>query len=1197
MNFRKGRRGLVDQIDTKAASRFSLKRYAAAGKLACFYLALLAWRGRYRSLRMARSVFTLIAGVATLLLIAGGIFVMRLSQSPVVIEGLGPRIAAALDEKFGRGYHFALGETAITRRGYGPTLGIDGLSLKGADGQTIFTAPYAQVSVDPFALVIGRVTPKRLEVLDVEIKLSVLPDGALTVSTGSNPNSPSVIVPPQPLPHLAAGDPGLLDASKSKIPHAIIIRQAAAAMRALIDTLTNPDSAIAAIDHVGIERGRLVIEDRTTDETTVFDGLEMAFDKSSGVTNFHLSADGPNGRWTSSVEASGAPGTERHMDIAFDNVSLDEISLAAGVRNLGVDFDMPISTELKVTLTPEGMVSQGAGEFKMGAGYFRLDNPDDEPLLIDTLDGHFHWEPSTRRIILDDTRMKAGGSHFAIAGEVTPPLLEGDAFALNLHLAEPGVLGAQRPGEVPIKIEKGDLAARLLLKDKHLAVDRLSFTGADFGLALAADVDWRNGPHVRLGVSINPSPIRTVARIWPSLIAAPVRAWFLEHFRGGTVQSGTLHSDFDEAALKAMSQDKPPPDDASSIDFTVTNGSVNFLPGVPPLHDINGVAHISGRTTNFAVSSAVLDTDGGHRLSLSDGLFRVPDASIKPTPAVITAKVTGPVEGVRDLLAYEAFRPYASMPLDGSPMHGQVDGKLEVDLKIAPPGSTPPDPLILINATATNFSVEKLIGKEKFDNATMNVIVDANGLKATGQGHIFGVPAAFEMTRPMNSKLADAALSFTSDDAARAKQGIAAIPGISGPIGTRINTVLGLPDKQKAQVELDLTKTALEGVLPGLSKPAGTAAKVSFSITVSDEATQIDQIALDMGPVQVRGSAELGQDQSLVSAKFSQVRLSPGDDMKIDVSKAGDTLKMMVHGSTIDARPFLKPFSFSPAPSSSAAGNSKDPGLFKNIDIEVKTGLLTGHNKKSISNFELHFVKQDDVLRQFSLAGHFGRERIAGSMPNGSSQLNISSEDAGSLLSFIDLYRHMENGELASLLQVGENESLSGRLEISNFVLRDEPSMRRLVAAGVPQSAPGQDPLHAAKIDADAVPFKKLQVSFQRSGSRLELRDGTMYGNEIGLTVDGSLDFPHDKVALNGTFVPAYELNNMFSKIPLFGALLGGGTNEGLFAVNYHISGLISQPTLNINPLSVIAPGFLRKIFGAIDPENMNAPPPMPTDR
>src|SRR5205085_6673847 len=75
----------------------------------------------------------------------------------------------------------------------------------------------------------------------------------------------------------------------------------------------------------------------------------------------------------------------------------------------------------------------------------------------------------------------------------------------------------------------------------------------------------------------------------------------------------------------------------------------------------------------------------------------------------------------------------------------------------------------------------------------------------------------------------------------------------------------------------------------------------------------------------------------------------------------------------------------------------------------------------------------------------------------------------------------------------------------------------------------------------------------------------------------------HDRVNLRGTFVPAYTVNNFFSQIPLFGPILGGGSHEGLFAINYRVSGSTTEPKLTINPLSAIAPGFLRQIFGALD--------------
>ena len=120
-----------------------------------------------------------------------------------------------------------------------------------------------------------------------------------------------------------------------------------------------------------------------------------------------------------------------------------------------------------------------------------------------------------------------------------------------------------------------------------------------------------------------------------------------------------------------------------------------------------------------------------------------------------------------------------------------------------------------------------------------------------------------------------------------------------------------------------------------------------------------------------------------------------------------------------------------------------------------------------------------------------------------------------------------------------------------------------------------------------------MQLSFTRGQGRIELRDGVIYGPESGSTIEGTLDTVYDRVNMTGTFVPAYGLNNFFSKIPLFGVFLGGGTNEGLFGINFRISGPATAPVLTINPLSALAPGFLRKIFGAGEaaPGQTPAPP------
>ena len=241
-----------------------------------------------------------------------------------------------------------------------------------------------------------------------------------------------------------------------------------------------------------------------------------------------------------------------------------------------------------------------------------------------------------------------------------------------------------------------------------------------------------------------------------------------------------------------------------------------------------------------------------------------------------------------------------------------------------------------------------------------------------------------------------------------------------------------------------------------------------------------------------------------------------------------------------------------------------------------------------MSGAELRLSKRNTAFRQFALQGRFGRFPVSGSMASNGT-IRISARDAGALVSFIDLYKHMEGGNLAATMQLND-DTLSGNLEIHDFVLRDEPAIERLVATSTTLSAPGQDTEAARRIDAGAVEFSRLKVNFERAGSHLELRDATMYGPQIGLSVDGWLDYSHDRVGMKGTFVPAYAVNNLFSQIPVFGMFLGGKSNEGLLAITFNISGQASQPTLNINPLSVIAPGFLRNIFGVLDAPN--SPPP-----
>ncbi len=1145
-------------------------------------------RRRLTPRRMAFNCVKFAAGVFVLAVVGAGILALRLQEGPIEIDGLGQKIASALHDRFGEGMAFDLGQTSMLQRGFGPTLAIDKLVVSGPDHQVILSAPKAEVSVDPFALIFGKVVPKRLEVMDVTLRLVLLKNGALAVAAGDGT---------KPFLEIGRRDavPGTTPAETEPPPgagvthRAIAMKQASAAIRQFLDILTDPHSAIAAVDRLGITRGKLVIDDQMTSEEVVYSDFDLAFDKARGVTNLTLSAKGPNGRWTVAAMAQGRPGSERRFGFKAENLSIDEAQLIAGTRSVGFETDMPIAMSADIGLKSDNTLSEAGGAFKLGPGYLRTADPDQEPIFINEVSGALRWNGADRRIEVNPLRyVESAGSHFAGSGTIKPPRDEGEPWLVALATTEPGVFAPDRKGQHPEQVDTAAFTGRLYLDRKTFKIDRLAVQGKEGGIALAGSVDWIKGPHVVFGASIAPTSVPFAQRVWPAFMASSVRAWVINHFEDGQLTNGTIRVDYDENALKRMRADRAPPDKSVSLDFELSKGRLRYLDGVPPIDEVNGIGHITGRTSRFTVTSGSIDASG-RKVVVSDGMFFVPNTNVHPTPATLNAHLSGAVEAVTDIMSRDALKPYASLPLDASTLHGQIEGDLNKTLILGTrpktaDGKEPAEPL-RVAAKISDFVAERLVGQENLEDATLNLAVDESRIKASGQGRIFGGPATFEIDQisgtPPNAKI-----SIILDDAARAKLGLGVIPGFTGPMVAHVDASLGDPAKIKAQVDLDLAKTTIAAAYLGLVKPAGRPAKIAFSVTPHDNRMSIDQLVIDVASLQGRGAVELGPDNGFQSAHFTSFKVSPGDDMRLDISKGDDQFKLTIRGSTIDARPFLKALTSTPANDStllakSAKAEKKEVDSFKGFDIDLKTAILTGFNKEVMNAVDLKLSKRGAQYRQFAVHGRFGGDAISGSMGT-NQRLKIQAADAGALVSFIDLYKHMEGGDLTASMQVSD-ETLAGNLEIRDFVLRDEPAIRSLVARSETVSQPGQDAEAARRIHAGAAPFKRLKVNFERAGTRLQLRDATMFGDEIGLSVDGWLDYVHDRVAMNGTFVPAYAFNNMFAQIPVFGLFLGGKSNEGLLAITFTISGVASQPTLNINPLSVITPGFLRNIFGALD--------------
>ena len=1123
---------------------------------------------RFGLRRLAFAGITFVISLVLFVALGAGLLSIRLAHGPIQV-GFESQVATALSSRVKHGLKFTVGGTDIESAEGRPTLVVKQLLVRDEIGRSIIRAPEAVMAVDPVQLIGGAVVPTRLDLRDITVKLSILPDGDIAFSAGTEETVPFRVAEAfegaAPGPQPTSGDP----VAPSSDPQQDAVGRMAARLAEGIDKLTGTDEAFGGFDRLGVARGTLILDDRTHNTVTTFRNLELDFDRiAEGATKLTLAADGSAGRWTATVRGVRHADAKRSLAAELQNLTLADVQVLPFLRDVGFDTDVPISGSVAVGLDASGQVAAARAQVRLGSGFFRLNDPDHEPVMLDSVGAAFHYDPAAKVITVEPSQIKAEDTVYRFQGRVTPPT-DDLAHAWTIAATGDGVFGAERPGEKPVAFDKIELKAMADPSRHQIKIDKLSLAGPQVATELSADITTGSADlNIKARIVAGRMPAPVILRIWPNLISAKVRAWLIANVQGGTVERGAISVNLDANDIAKVKSQHSVADGHLQIDYAVSDLRMAFMSGVPPLRGVSGTGTVTGDTSRFLVSKGYMEVSPGHQLTLPQGSLIVPSTDPKPTPATITAQVSGPIEVLTELLSTDALKKYASLPPDAPVAKGQIDGTLTVALKLGPttPGD---DPKVTASAKLGNLVIEKLIGKQNLTNGDITLALDKNGLRATGDAQLYGAPTSIDIQKPAGTDPGLATIALTLDDAARARAGFTLGKSLTGPVTAKISSALGGGGDKKAAIEVDLARASVNNLLPGLSKAVGKPGKITLTASQKNGATSLDNVACDIGSFSLRGSADLDENGALQSARFGQTRLSPGDEMQVEVTQGSAGLKLLVRAANIDARPFLKQLSNSDPPDP----NSKD------FDLDLKSNVMTGQNSQVMTGVDGHFARRNGQMRKIQMAGRFGRAPFTLNSTQQGAVLTLmgKSADAGASLLFMDLYKRVDGGQLDVNIRMLDSR-MDGTATIHNFALKEDPAMKRLTEESLSQRKNNG----AVQIDASNLSFQKLFINFNKNGSRVEVKDGALFGPQLGATVQGTIDMARDKLALSGTFVPAYGVNNLFAQLPIVGPILGGGEHEGLFGLNYKISGSMASPNLSVDPLSALAPGFLRKIFGAI---------------
>ena len=104
-----------------------------------------------------------------------------------------------------------------------------------------------------------------------------------------------------------------------------------------------------------------------------------------------------------------------------------------------------------------------------------------------------------------------------------------------------------------------------------------------------------------------------------------------------------------------------------------------------------------------------------------------------------------------------------------------------------------------------------------------------------------------------------------------------------------------------------------------------------------------------------------------------------------------------------------------------------------------------------------------------------------------------------------------------------------------------------------------------------------MEATFRLTPDAVYLEKSSAVGPSLGISLDGVYDLARGTMNMQGVISPVWFLNGigqLFSK-----------RGEGLFGFTFTLTGTNENPSVKVNPLSILTPGAFRDIFRAPPPK------------
>jgi hypothetical protein len=1061
---------------------------------------------------------------------------------PIPLSLVTPRIAAGIEQQLGAGYSVSMARAVVEHGSDGLELRLSAFTIKDPNGAIVLNVPAATIGLDG-NFVLGRnvsVRHARLEQPNLTVRVESNGDVSLAGEEGAPPlfRLPSRSAAPSTAPASLVG------------------------MFGVADGLLGEHGRLPLLQSIEIIDGRVILDDQRRGQTDKMEHVELRLSRRPQGDGYVLTgASSTMDANRSRFEATVTTGEQRKrlLDFTFYNISAGRLFYETGIGANRAKVDGALYGHIQLGVDEKEQLHHldtrlDVIGLDISVAMPQPVPPDPPPFELKlertVLEGK--WDKNSRKINIHLDEYFKGLPAAKIRGEarLTGETLSGPwtyhAQGSNIDLPE------AQPGLGRVRVEKLGMQGSWDFKTRQLIMTSGTLYGPLLSLAGGGNIIFdQPRPLADLGLAGGPTSVSALLGVWPQFAGPRIRTWVKEHIDQGVISGFGL-------AIKGPLGRLPPELSRSTmIDLEFDQGRFHFMEDMSPLENAKGRLSVRDHKLDIFLEKGQLTPKDQKSLALSEGHFESLNTRPDPFAATLTTKVDGPLASVGAVLNSRLVKNFSPKGVDLVNAEGNVNGTLTLSALMG--GGRPlTDLRIGASATLTNLGVTTDLEGRRVTGGPLALDISQQAIALSGEASLDGSKFALEARAerdPRTGQPAHTTAAFTFDPSEMKATANSPLQ-IVGPVSMRV-TVPSLTQMQVLDVQADITGAAVRGV-PGLRKDKGQPGSAAFQAKLANNLWKFDNFNFSSASSQLTGTIDLSRDGGLDTAQFSTFRLNSGDDARLDLARYGTGgYSLTVRGASLDVRTLLKN-TFS---TTSLTGKPID------LKLDAKLGTVLGNNGEALSGLDLNASRSNGKITAFSLNSIAGSGSFKGSLINkGRGVLGMQAEDAGSVFRFFNFYKNLRGGVMN--LQIIPAAVVSGQLAIRDFAVANEKALAAMTTAakqGIPASTGAR--------------FSKMETTFTLSGGRLSLMDTAIWGPDVGATLEGEVNFAANRVDMRGTFVPAYALNNFFSKIPVLGFILGGGRNEGLLGITFQVTGAFDNPNLRVNPVSAVAPGFLRKIF------------------